>query len=691
MKDFSTGNDPVAAVRPGMVSASTTMENRRTCPDLLAAVYGRIVACCFLALAIAGPATVVGQAQVSAWGNIEGIRIEGELMEFETSIGVAGENWRYLRQTGKERQRSRYGRDSLSRPVTEVQLDSLFFQQAVTDIAPGEARVEVRFASRSDSLLAGTFYCFDLPAARYLGGRIELIDPQTPPLRPGTSTSGANEILRLQARGVRLVSADRQLEIRMSEPGDLIVRADSNARGHKLQVLLPLTLGQTRKGQVVERTFTVKASGTIDREPVMLQLDTTQSDRQFAGLGGNFRIQNPRVDPAVIDYSLENLRVAWGRVEMPWRDWHPVDSLSPIAMARTQGLHPRVAAAMEMAGRLHRLGMPVILSCWWGPDWAIVGPPARGRHPDGTYGNPLDQSRSRDIYRSIADYIEYLRDEYGVEVAMFSFNESDLGIDIRQTAQEHADFIKGFGAYLAERGLKTKLLLGDTADANGYDFLNPAMDDPATHPYIAAVSFHSWRGCTDTTLAKWAAAAERMQVPLIVGEGSIDAGAWRYPNIFLEPAYALEEINLYTRMLAICRPLSILQWQLTADYSPLVGGGVFGNHDEPLRPTQRFWNLKQLANTPPNAFFMSIQASKENISCAALGNNTEKTYAIHLVNNGTTRELILTGLPRGVRSLDIYMTDAQRQMEKGKRIRVDKEGTARFTLGANCYATLISG
>lgn len=642
-----------------------------------------------LAALLASTAALSAQAEVTAWGNLQGIRLDGELMEFETSIGVAGPNWRYLQQTGKERQRSRYDRDTLGRPITEVQLDSLFFQQAVTDIGPGEARVDLRFASRSDSLLAGTFYCIDLPANRYLDGRIELIDAQTPPLRPGGATSGPNEILRIVAGGVRLLGDGRQLEIRLSEPTEIIVKADSTDVRHRLQVLLPLALGHTRRGQVVERSFFLNASGTIDRTPVTIALDTTQSDRAFAGIGGNFRIQNPRVDPAVIDYSLANLRVAWGRVEMPWREWHPVDSMPPLVAARRGDLHPRVAAAMEMAQRLDRLGMPVILSCWWGPDWAIVGPPARGRQPDGTFGNPLNQSRIEDIYRSIADYIEYLREGYGVEVAMFSFNESDLGIDIRQTSREHADFIKGFGAYLARRGLPTKLLLGDTADANGYDFLNDAMDDPATHPYIAAVSFHSWRGCTDTTLAKWAAAADRMNVPLIVGEGSIDAGAWRYPKIFLEPTYALEEIDLYTRMLAICRPLSILQWQLTADYSALAGGGVFGNHDEPLHPTQRFWNLKQLGSTPPEVYFMSAQPSADNVSCAAVGNNAARKYAIHLVNKGASREVVLTGLPRRVRQLEFYQTDARRGMKNGKKLRVDRDGTARFTLDAQAFVTLI--
>jgi hypothetical protein len=37
------------------------------------------------------------------------------------------------------------------------------------------------------------------------------------------------------------------------------------------------------------------------------------------------------------------------------------------------------------------------------------------------------------------------------------------------------------------------------------------------------------------------------------------------------------------------------EWQLTTDYSVLTGIGIYGE-DGPLRPTQRFWNLKQLGS-----------------------------------------------------------------------------------------------
>lgn len=258
----------------------------------------------------------------------------------------------------------------------------------------------------------------------------------------------------------------------------------------------------------------------------------------------------------------------------------------------------------------------------------------------------------------MADYLLYAKQYYGIEFSMFSFNESDLGIDVLHTPQEHADFIKEFGAYLAGLNLPTRMLLGDNSDATTFDFILPALNNLETHKYIGAVSFHSWRGCDDVTLKKWADAAKAINVPLLVGEGSTDAAAHGYAEIFNESTFALYEINLYTRICAICQPLSILQWQLTSDYSLLWGDGIYGSKG-PLRPTQRFWNIKQLASTPADALAIPVSSSKKNVNCAAFGNMVRGEYAVHMVNNGADCEAVISGIPAEVKELKVYVTNTK--------------------------------
>lgn len=642
------------------------------------------------ALTIGAAGRAVAQAEVAAWGNVEGIRVQGQVVPFETSLCAVEPGGEEVARTAKERQRPRYTRSGPRRTVA-TRLGALFIEQGVEDTGPGTARLDVRFSADSVASAAGGYLCVDLPRAEYAGASVQVLGStrggRARLTFPAAAAGQRTELLRTTARGgIRITTPKRRLEITFTEPTEVVVRGDSRRGDDDYRIYLAVLPGPAEVGRAGESSFTLSASEEIDRTPMTMTLDASRPGRAWDGLGGNFRIQNPALDPKVIDYNLANLRLAWGRVEMPWRLWHPDESVDPAAAAPEQ-LNPRVRQSMEMARTLAQKGMPVIVSIWFPPQWAALGPIQNGPQAGGVWGNALNPAKTERIYQSIASYLLYLKQHYGVEAVMFSFNESDLGIDVRQTAQEHAELIKGLGAFLASRGLATKMLLGDTSDANPTDFIGPAMEDPATWHFIAGVSFHSWRGWSDELLTFWGEAAKKLNVPLLVGEGSTDAGAWRYPAIFSEPRFALEEIDLYTRMLALSQPKSILQWQLTADYSLLIGGGVLGDSGE-LRPTQRFWNLKQLAATPAG-FFLPVGCERADVSCAALGDIANGTYTVHVVNNGAARPTTLSGIPAGVRELRVWVTDQARGMVEGPRIPVT-DGTARFTLDPASFTTLMA-
>lgn len=108
-----------------------------------------------------------------------------------------------------------------------------------------------------------------------------------------------------------------------------------------------------------------------------------------------------------------------------------------------------------------------------------------------------------------------------------------------------------------------------------------------------------------------------------------------------------------------------------------------------LHATQRFWNLKQLASVPKALLAMPVACDRPDISCAALGNNAKNIYSIQLVNNGAAREAMLSGIPRKVKSLRMFITDRNRAMKEGPNIKV-AEGRAKFMLDSQAYTTLLS-
>jgi hypothetical protein len=616
--------------------------------------------------ALGGAGRALAQAEVMPWGSVPGIRVEGELMPLGASVCSVAADGAVLSRTARERQRPRFTRGARGHTVTS-RLGPLSFAETVEDTRPGSARIDLSFRADSASAAGGAL-CLDLPRSEFGAESVQLVGAPA------------------AARGLRIVSPRRTLTVTFDAPAAVAVRSARRQGADEVAVTIAILPAGAAAGSTARNRVAFNVTGPVDHGPVTVTLDASRPGRAFDGLGGNFRIQNPATDSGVVAYNLANLRVAWGRVEFPWRDWDPEEGADPTVAAEAGRLDPRVTRALEMARELGRRRIPVIVSAWFPPAWAVVGE-LHDQPVNGVWGNQLDPEKMERIYASITSYLLFLKSHYGVEPALFSFNESDLGINVRQTPREHDAFIRGLGAYLASHGLATKMLLGDTSDATATGFIGAAMADSAAWPYIGAVSFHSWRGWGDDLLTFWGNAAERLHVPLLVGEGSTDAAAWNYPDVFQEPWFAMEEINLYTRMLAISQPKSILQWQLTSDYSVLAGGGVFGDRGE-LRPTQRFWNLKQFASVPEGAFHLPVSCSRPDVTCAALGDVANGRYAVHLVNNGASRPAILRGLPDGVKELRVYVTDATRKMEEGARVPV-VNGSASVVLEPTSFTTLV--
>jgi O-glycosyl hydrolase len=497
-----------------------------------------------------------------------------------------------------------------------------------------------------------------------------------------------NFLAQASVKGFRVISATRKIEVRTEQPTEIIIQKGNPRFGNANdKIYLGIMVGHTKDGQTAEKTFMLKASGEIDRTPVQITIDPQKPGRKFDGIGGNFRIQNETLDSLVIDYCLDNLHVRWARVELPWRNWHLVESNDPLEAARAGKIDENVRSAMEMAQKLSKRNIPIIMSAWNPPTWSIVGEP-NFRNENGIFGNPLNPKKMRSILKSIGEYFVYLKEAFGVEPELFSFNESDLGINVRMTGQEHAEFIKKLGEYLASKELTTKMLLGDNSDATTIDFIEPALQDPSTHNYIGAISFHTWRGCDNWALSNWADASKELNVPLLIGEGGTDAQAHMNPDVFQEPSFAQDEVDIYIRACNVAHVKSILQWQLTSDYSLLSGGGIYRT-EGPLHPTQRFWNLKQLGMVSPGSFILPITCDKEGISCAAFGDIANENYTVHIVNQGASRLAYLTGLPANVKEFRVYITDSKHGMEEGKRVRVS-DGKAKFMLSEFAFISVIS-
>lgn len=119
------------------------------------------------------------------------------------------------------------------------------------------------------------------------------------------------------------------------------------------------------------------------------------------------------------------------------------ESLDPLAVARSGHLNRRVSEAMETARTLARRRMPVILSAWSPPCWACAL-----SQPPGLRGTALNPDKLDRVCSSLASYLVFLKESRGVEARFSSFNEPETGVEVRQTAAEHVQFLTAMGAEL---------------------------------------------------------------------------------------------------------------------------------------------------------------------------------------------------------------------------------------------------
>ena len=184
----------------------------------------------------------------------------------------------------------------------------------------------------------------------------------------------------------------------------------------------------------------------------------------------------------------------------------------------------------------------------------------------------------------------------------------------------------------------------------------------------------------------WLLSAQKLNLPLMAVEGGPNSALHRYPNQFLEKWFQLSEIDLYVRICRDAQVSTIMEWQLTPNYSVLIGNGLYGDNG-PLRPTQRFWNLKQLGATHEGSFWIPCTVDRPNISAAAYADILNGLYTIHLVNNSASRKAILTNIPANVKSLNVYKTDYTRGMQKAESVTV-QNGSAQIQLDSACFTTV---
>ncbi len=514
--------------------------------------------------------------------------------------------------------------------------------------ADGRVSITLEVTAVEDLDVAGVYYAIDVPRAGFVGGRATVrtaAGPVTVPL-PAVKT-GEREFFHAGGNALQLagIAHNLLLSAALDGPHGIALADRWDRSGRTYGAIIQVRPGSLSAGQTASMKLDLTLSGDPDRTPARLTVDTASKRYQFQGVGGNycFNIESP-----VAQYTLNNLKVAWGRTEMSLSYWEPDDHSEvpapPDYFTLREQAYPRLKLEMQMGRQLQDRGIPYIASIWAIPEWAYTDP---GAKPQRRNRRRIAPAKTGALVSSIVSYLRYAREQYGAEPDMFSFNEANIGVDVLLTPEEHRDMIKLLGAAFEKAGLKTRLLLGDaTGPRNTHEFALAAAQDPEAMKYVKAIGFHSWGGGTPEQYKSWGDLAEWLQLPLLVTELGVDAQAYQ-GGAYDSFTYGMSEVRMYQELLLYARPQGTQQWEFTADYGT-VRTRRLENGTVELVPTSRFWLVKHFTDlTPHNSDALAVSSDNDKVlfTAFAQGQGTARVHTLHVANMAAAREVTIEGVP----------------------------------------------
>jgi O-glycosyl hydrolase len=460
-------------------------------------------------------------------------------------------------------------------------------------------------------------YVIDLPRELFVGGAV------------GEVTLGATKtkgrwILEKTTRelSIRNVDESWRLNIELDEPRAVSVSDIWDHSGRFFRIRIALRAGLLTPQDTVNFGLSIKAAARPQAMAALVRVDPSKRLYPFDGFGGNYCFAT---NTPAVEYTMEHLQSAWARLELKAQFWDAQRTAPGAQLVRD----------FELMQRVQQKGMPWVISVWRLPERFYTD---ANQKPFSTFARQIHPDRWPELLELLGSYFTYLKQHYGAEPDLFSFNEPDLGVNVGFSAESHRDMIKKIGRHFAQLGLKTKLLLGDTANPrDSHRYVLATAADPEALGYVGAVSFHSWGSGTPQQYRAWADVAEWLQLPLLVGEAGTDPGSYRN-HMFDSYAYGLKEAQQYHELLRDARPRTLVFWEYTEDY-----GVVRVNPDKTVEPTGRFFLLKQFANlSPQKSHVVASESDQKDVLVSAFA--AGERVAVHVLNLGAEREITIDGL-----------------------------------------------
>src|SRR3954451_2181732 len=187
-----------------------------------AGILCAIVLCC---------STAMSQVEMSGWGNLRGIRVDGELVEITTAIVIASPGWKESAQTAHWRTRkSTYVHDGSAIMCTgEISIGRgpiVAFRQTIKNSGPGAATIDVELTAQEDLDLQGAYFFVKVPVSRFADGSGHLLGAPPPASErvnfATTRPVNDKHYIGGTATGAKFSALGRDIEIAFDQPCEAV-------------------------------------------------------------------------------------------------------------------------------------------------------------------------------------------------------------------------------------------------------------------------------------------------------------------------------------------------------------------------------------------------------------------------------------------------------------------------------------
>ena len=267
----------------------------------------------------------------------------------------------------------------------------------------------------------------------------------------------------------------------------------------------------------------------------------------ITSIGGNYcqaTYTNDAWDE-VAEFTLQNLKPTHIRFPIPLKKWEPENDNESARSLDISGFNHQgtMKTLFEMLARMkEEYGVTSFTAAVWdAPDWMI-------ENPEASQQRKIKKSHYQEALESIGAFMVEARDNYGITVDYFSFNEATGGYQILFTPEEIIEFISIGGPYFRSLGLPTKFLTADSHKTGGTtEYARPLLQNDSITQYLGPLSYHSWwsDNLPDEEFKVIADQAQKYNLPVWCTELGYDAMLYKDKSKFptWENAWKLAKVN----------------------------------------------------------------------------------------------------------------------------------------------------